>query len=183
MDLVRLFEALNFSAEKHRNQHRKGVDASPYINHPIGVAHALVKVGGVEDEATLIAVLLHDTIEDTEATREVVEEKFGKAVADLVMEMTDDKRLEKEKRKDLQVKHAPHLSHRAKMIKIADKICNIRDILERPPRDWPLERKRDYLDWSRRVVDGCRGCNEALERCFDGLYDRGKQILGDKEMT
>jgi guanosine-3',5'-bis(diphosphate) 3'-pyrophosphohydrolase len=178
MDLVKLFEALNFSAEKHRNQYRKGVDASPYINHPIGVAHALVKDGEVEDEMTLIAALLHDTIEDTETTRKEVEGKFGKEVADLVMEMTDDKRLEKKERKDLQVKHAPHLSHRAKMIKIADKICNIRDILERPPRDWSLKRKQDYLDWSGRVVDGCRGCNEKLERCFDDLCKQGEDRLG-----
>lgn len=178
MDLVRLFEALNFSAQKHRNQHRKGMEASPYINHPIGVAHVLVKDGVVEDETTLIAALLHDTIEDTDATEEEVEEKFGKEIAELVMEVTDDKRLEKQKRKDLQVKHAPLLSRRAKMIKIADKVCNIRDILERPPRDWSLERKQEYLDWSRRVVDGCRGCNEKLERRFDELYGRAKDLVG-----
>jgi guanosine-3',5'-bis(diphosphate) 3'-pyrophosphohydrolase len=178
MDLIRLFEALNFSAEKHRNQHRKGMDASPYINHPIGVAHALVKDGGVEDEATLIAALLHDTIEDTSATREEVEEKFGKEISDLVMEVTDDKGLEKAVRKERQVRHAPHLSNRAKMIKIADKICNIRDILDRPPHDWTLERKREYLDWSQRVVDGCRGCNEKLERCFADVYKQGRDRLG-----
>jgi len=177
MNLARLFEALSYSAEKHRTQHRKGVEASPYINHPIEVAHVLVEEGAVEDETILVAALLHDTIEDTDATREAVEEKFGKEVIDLVMEMTDDKGLEKQERKDLQVKHAPHLSHRAKMIKIADKICNIRDILERPPRDWTLKRKRDYLDWSRRVVEGCRGCNDKLERCFDELYNKGKDCL------
>jgi guanosine-3',5'-bis(diphosphate) 3'-pyrophosphohydrolase len=86
--------------------------------------------------------------------------------------------LEKQVRKERQVKHAPYLSNRAKMIKLADKICNIRDILERPPREWSPERKQDYLDWSRRVVDGCRGCNENLERCFDDLYKRGKERLG-----
>ena len=178
MDLVKFFEALNFSAEKHRSQHRKGMDAAPYINHPIGVAHVLVKEGGVEDEITLIAALLHDTIEDTGATLEEIEEKFGKAVVDLVMEVTDDKTLGKHVRKERQVNHAPHLSKRAKMIKIADKVCNIRDILERPPHDWSLERKQDYLDWSRRVVDGCRGGNADLERCFDDWYKRGKERLG-----
>jgi len=178
MDLVRLFGALNFSAEKHRYQHRKGMDASPYINHPIAVAHVLVKDGGVEDEATLIAALLHDTIEDTDATREEVAEVFGKEIADLVMEVTDDKRLEKHVRKELQVRDAPHLSNRAKTIKIADKICNIHDILETPPNGWSLDRKREYLDWSRRVVDGCRGRNENLERCFDDLYKQGMERLG-----
>jgi guanosine-3',5'-bis(diphosphate) 3'-pyrophosphohydrolase len=181
MDLVRLFDALNFSAEKHRNQHRKGVEASPYINHPIEVAHVLVKEGAVEDETTLIAALLHDTIEDTDATREEVEVKFGEEIIDLVMEVTDDKRLEKEERKALQVKHAPQLSRRAKVFKIADKICNIREILERPPRDWTLERKQEYLDWSRRVVEGCRGSNENLERCFDDLYEQGKERLGGSQ--
>ena len=183
MDLARLFEALSYSAEKHRNQHRKGAEASPYINHPIEVARVLVKEGAVADETTLVAALLHDTVEDTGATTEEVEERFGKAVGDLVMEVTDDKTLEKEVRKELQVHHAPGLSPRAKMIKIADKICNIRDMLERPPHDWTLGRKLQYLEWSKRVVDGCRGSNEKLERCFDDLYDQGRQILGEKEMT
>jgi len=175
--MVKIFEALNFSAQKHRRQYRKGMDASPYINHPIAVAHVLEREGEVKDQVTLIAALLHDTIEDTDATREEVAVAFGEEIADLVMEVTDDKRLEKRVRKELRVRGAPRLSSRAKKIVIADKICNIQDILESPPDQWSLDQKLEYLDWSSRVVDGCRGCNQKLERCFDDLYRRGKQRL------
>lgn len=178
MDLVKLFDALSYAAEKHRNQHRKGAESSPYINHPIEVARVLVKEGGVEDDVTLAAAILHDTVEDAGATRKAIEERFGTAVSDLVMELTDDKSLEKHMRKELQVRHAPRLSGPAKMIKIADKICNVRDILEKPPRDWSPARKREYLEWSKRVVEGCRGSNERLERCFDDLYGKGRGRLG-----
>src|SRR5262249_14947210 len=126
-DTARLLQALHFSAEKHRHQRRKDKSASPYINHPIEVATVLATVGGVGDLTTLIAAILHDTIEDTATTGEELEQKFGREVRLLVEEMTDDKRLAKPERKRLQVERARFASHRAKLIKIGDKICNVRD--------------------------------------------------------
>ncbi len=161
-----LLDALEFAAEMHRDQRRKGAEASPYINHPIKVARVLATVGGVSDLPTLMAAVLHDTIEDTRTSKEDLIERFGAEVAGLVEEVSDDKDLPKNERKKKQVEHAPHLSERARMIKISDKICNVTDIAEKPPADWDVERRRRYFEWAAAVVDGCRGVNADLEACF-----------------
>src|SRR5215210_7565453 len=162
-DTTLLLDALRFAAARHRDQRRKGKESSPYINHPIDVAHLLATVGGVTDVEILVAAVLHDTVEDTHTTPAELEELFGPAVRRLVEEMTDDKRLSKAERKRLQIVHAPHISPRAKLIKIADKICNVRDIAASPPIDWTVERRAEYFDWAERVVDGVRGTSEMLE--------------------
>jgi guanosine-3',5'-bis(diphosphate) 3'-pyrophosphohydrolase len=157
-----LLKAIAFAAEKHRHQTRKDAEASPYIIHPIAVATVLAVEGDVDDEATLLAAILHDTVEDTETSFAELEKHFGLEVTELVRELTDDKSLKKDERKRLQVEHARASSPRAKQIKIADKICNVLDIAVSPPADWPLERRREYLKWSERVVAGCRGVNPKL---------------------
>ncbi|MCB1986791.1 MAG: bifunctional (p)ppGpp synthetase/guanosine-3',5'-bis(diphosphate) 3'-pyrophosphohydrolase, partial [Burkholderiaceae bacterium] len=138
-DLHLLLKATEFAANKHRNQRRKDAEASPYINHPIALANLLVDTG-VYDVVVLCAALLHDTIEDTETTGDELEAQFGRAIASIVLEVTDDKRLAKEVRKQLQIDHAPHISTAAKLVKLADKICNLRDILASPPAGWTDER-------------------------------------------
>ncbi len=165
-----LFGALAFAAHKHRAQRRKDKEASPYINHPIGLADVLANEGGVDDPVALCAAVLHDTIEDTETTYQELREHFGTEIANVVMEVTDDKLLEKAERKERQVVHAPHLSERAKLVKLADKICNLRDIASNPPATWPLERKKEYYDWAKRVIDALRGAHPGLERIFDREY-------------
>ena len=172
-----VFTALCFAADKHRDQRRKGEGGSPYINHPIEVAELLVRVGGVTDPALLQAAILHDTIEDTETTAEELAAKFGPAVRRLVEEVTDDKSLPKAERKRLQVAHGPGLSKAARQIKIADKICNVRDVSHQPPRDWPIERRVEYLAWAERVVAACRGVNARLEQEFDDVLAEGRRIL------
>jgi guanosine-3',5'-bis(diphosphate) 3'-pyrophosphohydrolase len=176
-DTTVLLKALQFSACKHQEQRRKDVDGSPYINHPIAVATLLAEVGGVTDVVALVAAILHDTLEDTNTTPEELEQHFGRDVRDVVEELTDDKRLHKEVRKQLQIKHAPRLSARAKVIKLADKVCNIRDVTDRPPVGWPLKRRKDYLDWTEKVVQGCRGTNQSLECCYDQLLQAGRSAL------
>jgi guanosine-3',5'-bis(diphosphate) 3'-pyrophosphohydrolase len=168
MDTV--FEALEFAAHKHRDQRRKDPEASPYINHPIALAHILWGGGGIEDPVVICAALLHDTVEDTETTEAELLQRFGPKVASVVMEVTDDKSLPKARRKELQVEHAPHLSREAKLVKLADKISNVRDVASSPPADWPLERRREYFDWAKRVVDGLRGVDGRLEKLFDEAY-------------
>jgi len=172
-----LLRAVEFSAEKHRGQRRKGVDALPYINHPIEVAAMLANIAGVRDLVILVAAVLHDTIEDTSTSPEEIEIAFGPEVRTLVQEVTDDKSLHKAERKRLQVEHAPHLSHSAKVIKLADKISNVRDVTERPPTDWPVERRREYLDWAECVVAGCRGVNSPLESCFNETLKRAREVI------
>lgn len=160
-----LLRAIRFAAEKHRGQTRKGVDASPYINHPIEVAELLAR-HGVDDLETLQAAVLHDTIEDTHTSPEELEREFGMAVRDLVLEVTDDKALPKYERKRLQIERAPHKSPRAKLIKIADKLCNVRDVAENPPDNWSMERRLEYLTWAENVVAGCRS-GASIEEAFD----------------
>lgn len=164
---VTLLHAAQFAAEKHRDQRRKGAEASPYINHPIEVASIIAKVGEIGDVTVLAAALLHDTIEDTDATGEEVEMRFGREIRQLVEEVTDNKKLEKEERKRRQVEHTPHISDKAKLIKLADKTCNVRDIGSKPPADWSIDRRRDYFNWAVKVVSGCRGVNTAMEDLFD----------------
>ena len=175
---AQLLQAIAFAADKHRGQRRKDAEGSPYINHVIAVATVLAVEGEVSDPVTLIAAALHDTVEDTQTTFEELEEQFGPEVTDLVRELTDDKSLEKTERKRLQIEHARNSSNGAKELKIADKICNIRDITVSPPADWPLHRRLNYLTWSEQVVAGCRGVNAKLDQAFDQAISTGRNMIG-----
>ncbi len=182
LDAGPIFAALAFAAEKHSQQRRKDRHESPYINHPIQVASLLWKVGGVRDPVTLIAGILHDTIEDTRTTGEEIGRLFGAEVRKVVEEVTDDKSLPKQTRKRLQVEHAASRSAQARAVKLADKIDNLRDLLEAPPAGWSLERKQEYARWARSVVDAIRGTNAGLESFFDDIYDRGVTELALREL-
>jgi guanosine-3',5'-bis(diphosphate) 3'-pyrophosphohydrolase len=157
----------SFAAERHKTQRRKGVDAVPYINHPLGVASVLAVDAGVDDPVTLAAALLHDTIEDTGTTAAEIEAAFGQEVAAIVLEVTDDKRLPSSVRKQLQIDHAGSISQRAQMVKLADKLCNLRDLRHSPPPDWSRERVSAYFDWAKKVVERMRGVSPVLDRLLD----------------
>jgi GTP diphosphokinase / guanosine-3',5'-bis(diphosphate) 3'-diphosphatase len=169
-ELALLLKAFAFAAHKHRDQRRQDQAASPYINHPIALADVLVNEGGVADVEVLCAALLHDTVEDTATTPEELHSTFGPRIAGIVAEVTDDTRLPKAERKRLQVERAGGISREAKLVKLADKICNLRDMAERPPASWDLARRREYFDWAKRVVDGLRGAHPQLEAAFDAAY-------------
>lgn len=172
-----LLKALHFAADKHRDHRRKDVGASPYINHLIEVAELLTRVGGVTDLITLQGAILHDTIEDTTTTPEELEAAFGPEVRRVVEEVTDDTKLPKADRKRLQIEHAPHLSREAQLVKLADKISNVRSVTETPPAQWSLQRRQEYLDWADQVVSGVRGCNAALESFYDKTVAEGRRVL------
>jgi guanosine-3',5'-bis(diphosphate) 3'-pyrophosphohydrolase len=151
-DLITILKAAKFAAEKHRKQLRKGAESTPYINHPLEVARMLAEDGKVEDASIIAAALLHDTIEDTETTEEELLHHFGQEITSMVLEVTDDKSLEKNERKRLQIEHASHKSPGAALIKLADKISNVRDVGGSPPSHWDIQRRVDYLDWASAVV-------------------------------
>jgi guanosine-3',5'-bis(diphosphate) 3'-pyrophosphohydrolase len=169
---ARVLRAALFAAEKHRHQRRKDADSSPYINHPLTVTGILAQEGGVDDEIVLMAALLHDTLEDTATTVEELEAAFGAEVTTVVLEVTDDKSLPAPERKRLQIEHAAGASARAKLVKLADKIANLRDLAHCPPTGWPLGRKQAYFDWAKAVVDRLRGVHPDLEKAFDREYAR-----------
>ncbi len=171
-----VIRAVQFAADKHRMQRRKDADASPYINHPIALADVLANEGGVSDPVALCAALLHDTIEDTDTSADELRQAFGDEIADIVLEVTDDKALPKQQRKALQIEHARHASPRAKLVKLADKICNLRDMAASPPADWSAQRKAEYFDWAAAVVAGLRGSHPVLEGLFDDAWRRKDRL-------
>ncbi len=179
-ELTLFLKALNFSAAKHRHQRRKDSAASPYINHPIEVTNILWTIGEVSDMITVVAAILHDTIEDTDTSPEEISAQFGNEVMNLVLEVSDDKSLPKQERKKNQIAHSPHLSRRAQEIKLADKISNVHDIAYAPPGHWPMERRAEYLRWAEAVIDGLRGANDKLEKYFDETLILARQRLTEE---
>ncbi|CAJ0578058.1 unnamed protein product, partial [Mesorhabditis spiculigera] len=171
-DISLIIKATDFAARKHRSQKRKDIKQTPYINHPIGVAQILTSEAKIYDSVTLAAAMLHDTVEDTKTTHEEILAEFGQEVHDIVKEVTDDKSLPKEERKRLQILHAPHNSHKAKLVKLADKLYNLRDIERAPPFGWDKRRCKEYFKWAKEVVSGLKGTNEALENALDDLINR-----------
>jgi guanosine-3',5'-bis(diphosphate) 3'-pyrophosphohydrolase len=169
-DLLIILKAAEFAAHKHKDQRRKDANASPYINHPIALATILVEEGGISDPAVIAAALLHDTVEDTETDIQEIAGQFGDLIAGIVAEVTDTKWLQSSARKQLQISKAGKSSQEAKLVKLADKIANLRDMIGSAPAGWSTQRKREYFDWAKQVVDQIRGTNEALERRFDSLY-------------
>lgn len=165
-----LLKALAFAAHKHKDQRRKDVDASPYINHPISLANILCNEGHVVDIETVCSALLHDTVEDTDTTQDELEKEFGSTICNIVMEVTDDQALVKAERKLQQIEHAAYASDKAKLVKLADKISNLRDIANNPPPSWSLERRQEYFDWAKKVIDRVRGVHTGLESIFDEAY-------------
>ncbi|MEZ5854118.1 MAG: HD domain-containing protein [Hyphomicrobiaceae bacterium] len=173
-----VIQAAHFAADKHRDQRRKGVRNTPYINHPLEVAERLNRVAGIEDAAVLAAAILHDTIEDTQTTKAELTRVFGAKIADLVDELTDPVGLTWQARKRNEIDHAAHLSSTAKLIKLADKTCNVADTATNPPGEWTLSRRRDYLEFAALVADGCRGVNSALDAEFDRVMASARERIG-----
>jgi guanosine-3',5'-bis(diphosphate) 3'-pyrophosphohydrolase len=172
-----ILKAAKFACDKHSDQRRKDAALSPYINHPIDVAHMLYEIAAVEDPEIISAALLHDILEDTDTAAEELESIFGQRVLSIVQEVTDDKSLPKDVRKRLQIEHAAKLSDAAVLIKMADKISNVRDIIYSPPSNWDLDRRKGYLDWAEKVVGNCRHLNGALKERFDSLIEKGRAVL------
>lgn len=168
-DVIRVIKAINFAAEKHRFQTRKGANALPYIIHPIGVAHSLMTIGHVRDMDIIVAALLHDTVEDTATSFEEIKEHFGLRVEGFLRELTDDKSLPQVERKRLQIVNAPHKSAGAAQIKLSDKLYNLTDILNDPPTDWGKKRIDEYFLWAKKVTDGLPWVNAPLKAAVDNL--------------
>lgn len=180
-DVPLIIKALEFAAHRHRNQIRKGTGKTPYINHPIQVASLLVNKAGEKDPVLISSAFLHDVIEDTVSTEEEKMElinsirvTFGEEVLAVTMEVTDDKSLDIKERKRMQIEHAPLMSERARKLKIADKIMNLRDLSSNPPEDWSFQRILEYHDWAEAVVAGLRGVNIKLESLFDETLKAGR---------
>lgn len=176
-EAIKLYtKCVNFAAIKHRDQRRSDEEKTPYINHPIGVANILAAEGDVTDLEVLMAAILHDTVEDTATTLQEIEENFGVEIRKIVADVTDDRSLPKQERKRLQIEHAKHCSPKAKLVKLADKLYNLRDLQRSVPEGWTRERRDDYYVWAKKVVDNLRGTNDKLENELDEIFRSQKLI-------
>jgi guanosine-3',5'-bis(diphosphate) 3'-pyrophosphohydrolase len=170
-----VLKACEFASRKHSNQRRKNAGADPYINHPIEVANILAE-SGVTDQDVLCAALLHDTVEDTDTTIEELARVFGSRIASIVSECTDDRSLSKLKRKKMQIEHALVISEEAKLVKLADKISNLKSIETDPPKKWSKEQIDGYIDWCLAV---CRNIIGTM-KYNTHLHDLIKKIFKDR---
>jgi guanosine-3',5'-bis(diphosphate) 3'-pyrophosphohydrolase len=170
-------EAAELAARRHNGMARKGRGNEPYINHLAEVANLLATATSGSDAELVAAGWLHDTIEDTETTREELARNFSERVASLVVECTDDMNLPKAERRRLQIAHAPHKSSGAKLIKIADKISNIGARIHPDPSADERDDLADYTNWAEQVVAGCRGGNAWLDQTFDQTVNLARSSL------
>ncbi|MBA2369693.1 MAG: bifunctional (p)ppGpp synthetase/guanosine-3',5'-bis(diphosphate) 3'-pyrophosphohydrolase [Candidatus Protochlamydia sp.] len=166
-DLLYILRAIRFAARKHQFQTRKDAEATPYIAHPLMVAYQLVSIGKVRDVEIIISAILHDTLEDTETTLEELIQLFSVRIASIVSDVTDDKSLAKQERKQLQILKAPLKSAGAAQISLADKLCNLTDLIHSPPPDWDNERIDAYFNWASQVVDRLPWVNAPLKKAVD----------------
>lgn len=180
--LVMVLRAVEFAAHKHQAQRRKGATRRPYVGHCVEVARMIAEIAKSDDSTILAAAILHDTLEDTETTRAEIVEIFGERVADFVAQVTDDKSLPKKERKKLQVQHAGHLSPGAKLIKLADKISNVREIGDDPPEDWSRKRREKYFKWAEEVVEALGSVNADLEKLFGDTVERARAKLDAEDI-
>uniref|UniRef100_A0A0K0F5R7 Guanosine-3',5'-bis(diphosphate) 3'-pyrophosphohydrolase MESH1 n=1 Tax=Strongyloides venezuelensis TaxID=75913 RepID=A0A0K0F5R7_STRVS len=165
-------KAADFAARRHRFQKRKDHKGTPYINHPLGVAYILTNEAKIYDPVTLAAAILHDTVEDTKTTIEEINSQFGNEVGSIVAECTDDKSLPKDVRKKLQIETASSHSLKAKLVSLADKLYNVRDLSRNTPHGWDTRRIKNYYKWAKEVVNQMRGTNETLEKALDEIFDK-----------
>ena len=178
--LPRVIDAIAFAADAHRGQRRKDAEATPYINHPVALVHILAVEAGVDDADVLCAAALHDYPEDCcgddgQATlegRQLLRDRFGPQVLAYVDAVTDDKSLPKDERKRQQIQHAAHAPPGAKLVKLADKIANLRDLSDFPPAEGLAYRRREYFDWAALVIGQVRGVHPQLEALFDEAHAR-----------
>jgi (p)ppGpp synthase/HD superfamily hydrolase len=174
---VSVLRAADAAARWHVHQRRKGIAQEPYINHLLEVASLVTEATGGSDPNLVIAALLHDAVEDQEVPLEIIVREFGKQVADIVMEVTDDKNLPKEERKRKQIEAAPKKSKDAKLIKLADKTSNLRTIASSPAAGWSVKRRLEYIAWAKNVVAGLRGTSPWLEQQFDVAVTQAEQSI------
>lgn len=164
-------KGLMFASEIHINQRRKNKDKTPYVNHLIDVYDILVRAD-IKDENILISALLHDVIEDTKYNYNYIKDNFNSAIADMVFECTDDKKLEKHIRKLKQIETIEKKSEGATLVKIADKISNLKSLIDYPPEGWNKDRLVGYIFWSKKVVEPVLNKNKKLEEEFYKIYNQ-----------
>uniref|UniRef100_A0A8R1XYA5 Guanosine-3',5'-bis(diphosphate) 3'-pyrophosphohydrolase MESH1 n=1 Tax=Onchocerca volvulus TaxID=6282 RepID=A0A8R1XYA5_ONCVO len=171
-DISLIIKAVDLAARRHRKQRRKDATQTPYVNHPIGVAYILTNEGQITDTATVIAAILHDTVEDTKTTDEEIRRMFGDEIADIVKECTVVKSIKREIRMKSQLEKASKLSRKAKLVQLADKLYNIRDIERCTPCGWTKQHVAEYISFAKDLLSNIRGTHDYLETALDDIINK-----------
>jgi (p)ppGpp synthase/HD superfamily hydrolase len=172
VQIEKLFEALEYASKLHKDQRRKGNGGSPYVNHLIEVASLLSRVAEVTDHEVIIAAILHDVLEDTEAREGDIFDRFGGTVLAYVKHVTDDKLLSLEKRRIAQLKSIENSSSQIQLIKLADHCSNIASL----PPSWDRARLESYISWSHSIAVHCYSASEELAKVYKKRYDSALEI-------
>ncbi|OZC12071.1 HD domain protein [Onchocerca flexuosa] len=167
-----IIKAVDLAARRHRKQRRKDAMQTPYVNHPIGVAYILTNEGQITDTATIIAAILHDIVEDTKTTDEEIRKMFGDEIADIVKECTVVKSIKREIRMKSQLEKASKLSYKAKLVQLADKLYNIRDIERCTPCGWTKQHVTEYILFAKNLLSNIRGIHDHLETALDDIINK-----------
>lgn len=182
-DLEKLLKAIEYSAKKHEGQIRKDAEKTPYIIHPIGVTELVWEVGNIRSVNVLISALLHDSLEDTDATENEIETLFGSRVLYTVKEVTNDPNLSGQENKKRQVDHARMMSLDGQLVKLADRLYNVKD-LKSPPPSWSKKKVDEYYGWGEKLLAELKGTNEDLELALQKLITAHKEKKSeDKSIT
>ena len=182
-DIRRVMAALAFAARVHANQRRKGAAQEPYVNHLIEVAELVAEATAGADEDALVAALLHDVAEDCGVSGAALAEAFGPEVARVVAECSDDMTLPKEERRRARIASASRKTPRARMVKIADMISNLRAAAASPPAGWPVERRLGYLEGCRALAAAARGASATLDARFEAeAAEAERRIRADQDL-
>ena len=170
-------KAIEFATKAHEGQFRKGTKR-PYIVHPIEVCDIVASM--TEDEEIISAAVLHDTVEDcANVTAEILEREFGKRVAEIVSQESEDKSKTWKERKGATIEHLKVAPVEVKMIALADKLSNIRDI----NRDYPVHGEalwnRFKMKDKETIAWYYRGIRDSLKDTFSGVpvYEEYCQLV------
>lgn len=179
-----IINACLFATIRHGNQQRKGRSCSPFIIHPLRVSRTLLDI--TNDPVLASAAILHDTIEDTGTTYEQLLAQFGKEIADLVAEVTDDITLPKRQSKEILLAKMPTLSYEAQLLKIADQIDNVGEVGYDPPVSWSFDTRRGYVGWCNKLVYAAKAAStttegQALIKLFNRTYTSTMLLIGAQE--
>lgn len=167
----KIIRAYSFAAIKHNGQIRKNINNSPYINHPIEVTQ-LLSYAGVKDVDVLIAGVLHDVIEDTDATEIEIKTLFGKTVLNIIIECSHNNTLSKIEQRRYQLSHIKHISYGAKLIKMADGYSNLLELCTYPPINWSKERIDGYKIFLYARYYESAGINKYFDKIYTGLFNQ-----------
>jgi (p)ppGpp synthase/HD superfamily hydrolase len=159
-----LTKALAFATEKHKGQIRFN-SREPYINHPIAVAQIVSEYP--HNNEMLVAAYLHDTIEDTNTTYEEIEKEFGKKVADLVLELTNDEAQMNAKGKaEYLLDKMNRMSTEALTIKLADRLHNVSDFDTAKPK-W----RTKYKLQTETILNGLKNLNATQQKLVKDIHN------------